>query len=49
MPHSFFYDKYLQSYDFYCNSIQHRIFAGCRVKKKEINVLHHTFSTLFFG
>ena len=20
MPHSYFYDKYLQSYDFYCNT-----------------------------
>ena len=28
MPRSYFYDKYLQSYGFYCNSMQQRIFAG---------------------
>ena len=29
MPHSYCYDKYLQSYDFYyCNCMQQRIFAG---------------------
>ena len=34
MPHSYFYDKYLQSYDFYCNSMQQRIcLAGRRVKQ----------------
>ena len=28
MPHSYLYDMYLHSYDFYCNSMQQRIFPG---------------------
>ena len=28
MPYSYFYEKYLQSYDLYCNSMPQKIFAG---------------------